>query len=576
MPNVRRDRRWRGSLVATTKRLAETIDLQQILPRIVQDAVELLDADSGDIMLIEGSKQALRVVAEYRVPGAMVGFELPSGLGLSWQAMTTGRPIAVGRYSSYEHRAGPLIDWPYETAVSAPLLSRGEAIGVLSVYAVEADHVRRDDLQLIQAFADHAAVALENARRHENETRLAGELAAANTELVRSLTLQKRLAEQVIAGKGLQGIADELARLLAEPVAIVDQFGRTLAGAPASTPDAWRPLTLPAPSTAPDRSNADAGSRQLTPVAWGHETRAFLITALTPPERALDAALVEIATTGIALELVRVEAATEVERRVRGEVLVDLLEGRLVAADEIERRTLPLGFDLSQPHHVLLMEPTLLQAPDATVDLRLVVDTIHDSIAHRNASSAAVAHRNRVAVFLPSEAQAPTTDSLLRLIRWLEQVVSTRVGDVELAVVDAGTFTNVTHYDRGVALAHQVLTASRRLGMSAKLVRASDLGVLQVLFESSDILQLVDFARKAVGPLLDYDRRHHGQLFDTLAAYVDEGGNQTAVARRLFLHPNSVAYRIRRIEDLLGGAIRSRELDLALAIRVLRVFAPAS
>jgi DNA-binding PucR family transcriptional regulator len=43
-------------------------------------------------------------------------------------------------------------------------------------------------------------------------------------------------------------------------------------------------------------------------------------------------------------------------------------------------------------------------------------------------------------------------------------------------------------------------------------------------------------------------------LVDTLDAYLDVGGVLEACARRLFVHPNTVRYRLRRVAELTGRA----------------------
>ena len=46
--------------------------------------------------------------------------------------------------------------------------------------------------------------------------------------------------------------------------------------------------------------------------------------------------------------------------------------------------------------------------------------------------------------------------------------------------------------------------------------------------------------------------RGRGALVDTLAAYLDTGGSLEATGRRLFIHPNTVRYRLRQVADLTG------------------------
>ena len=55
-------------------------------------------------------------------------------------------------------------------------------------------------------------------------------------------------------------------------------------------------------------------------------------------------------------------------------------------------------------------------------------------------------------------------------------------------------------------------------------------------------------------------------LADTLAAYLDGFGDIAAVAQRLHVHPNTVRYRVRRIEKLLSTSLDDPDDRLVLAL----------
>jgi len=67
-------------------------------------------------------------------------------------------------------------------------------------------------------------------------------------------------------------------------------------------------------------------------------------------------------------------------------------------------------------------------------------------------------------------------------------------------------------------------------------------------------------------PIAEYDARTSSDLGLTLRAYVHAGGNLNATAERLFLHRNSVAYRLQRIQDLSGIDLRDQETRLRLMV----------
>jgi DNA-binding PucR family transcriptional regulator len=70
-------------------------------------------------------------------------------------------------------------------------------------------------------------------------------------------------------------------------------------------------------------------------------------------------------------------------------------------------------------------------------------------------------------------------------------------------------------------------------------------------------------------PLARYDREHHGDLVRTLDVYLRHGGNATRTANALFLHRNSLRYRLARIRALTGLDLDDADDRLALQVALL-------
>ena len=100
-----------------------------------------------------------------------------------------------------------------------------------------------------------------------------------------------------------------------------------------------------------------------------------------------------------------------------------------------------------------------------------------------------------------------------------------------------------------------------------------DLGIYTFLYHEGMVEETADFARSILGPLEDYDDRMKDQLFETLESYFRCSGNLTEMSRELFLHYNSVLYRLGRIREILAldldDADQRLNLSVALKIREL-------
>ena len=91
----------------------------------------------------------------------------------------------------------------------------------------------------------------------------------------------------------------------------------------------------------------------------------------------------------------------------------------------------------------------------------------------------------------------------------------------------------------------------------------------EVLLASVPVALLRSSAERLLGPLLDYDIRHNAELMPTLRSFLACDGSWAACASAMYVHVNTVRYRIGRIESLTGrdlSALADR-VDFFLALR---------
>jgi hypothetical protein len=76
------------------------------------------------------------------------------------------------------------------------------------------------------------------------------------------------------------------------------------------------------------------------------------------------------------------------------------------------------------------------------------------------------------------------------------------------------------------------------------------------------------FAARELGPLAGGDDATV-RLASTVAIFLEEGSSFVHAGRRLGIHANTVAYRVRRAESLLGRPLTERQLELRVALRFI-------
>lgn len=138
----------------------------------------------------------------------------------------------------------------------------------------------------------------------------------------------------------------------------------------------------------------------------------------------------------------------------------------------------------------------------------------------------------------------------------------------QVLVAVGGTATDLSGYRRSLAQAQGVLRLLEQEGETSGIRLYGRLGIRRLLADLGDLSRVQPFARELLGPLLQSDPSL--QLLATLRAYLQANGRIPQAAKALFVHPNTVRYRLRRIEALTGlnlGAI-DHQAQLWLALHV--------
>ncbi|MEP7194528.1 MAG: PucR family transcriptional regulator ligand-binding domain-containing protein [Actinomycetota bacterium] len=123
------------------------------------------------------------------------------------------------------------------------------------------------------------------------------------------------------------------------------------------------------------------------------------------------------------------------------------------------------------------------------------------------------------------------------------------------------------------------LEGARHAAATAELDRSANLSVVSSDEEVSyaRLLAAVPdevrhmFASRVLGRLLEYDEAHQTGLLETLRTFLAQSGSWTRTAGELFLHVNTVRYRMTRVEELTGRDLSrlGDRVDLVLALHSL-------
>ncbi|MFD5421219.1 PucR family transcriptional regulator [Streptomyces sp. NPDC127069] len=403
--------------------------------------------------------------------------------------------------------------------------------------------------------------ALELHLLKEERTALQEQLVSVGAELGYQRAVHALMADVAASGGGEEAITRALHELTGLPALIEDRFGRLRSWTGPNRPDPY-----PEPDPVRRGEMLHAMAREAGPVRMKDR----LVTLIRPHGEILGVlALVgargetdehtvlalEHAATSLALELAHLRNLAEVELRLHGELVDDLLAG----TDEASAyaRSEAVGHDLHRRNYIIVVRWS-----DRTAD-----DSFEQTVGR---AAAAVGMRSLLTrrsdhVVLVAD-DRPDARALYEA---LARETGTRSGTIGVSAPCESLEAIPQRYRE----AQRALEVRRHSLERYGTTFFDELGLYRLLGPGSDYQELETFVHEWLGQLIDYDSRHHAAMVETLSRYFDCGGNYDETAESLAIHRSTLRYRLKRIRDISGNDLADVEdrLNLQVATRVWKI-----
>jgi len=314
----------------------------------------------------------------------------------------------------------------------------------------------------------------------------------------------------------------------------------------------------------------------VAPVLVGDDVPAHLLTVDTGGRGAgedTSLLLTEHAATICGVILSRERVVATAASRVRDDLVEGLLSGRGQDVAETGRWARHLGYDPGRRHHVLsvALEAAGTGAGRGLDLLNRAAATAENFLTTRAPDVIISVRDAEVAVVLPEQGKDGAASRAVRLGTLCAARLDELFPEVTVTVGIGGPCHAPEQIRHSYAQARRTVETVRRMGRAGRVVAFGDLGIHRLLLQVPDLAELRGFADEVLGRLsADPSGQAHAYL-ETLACYFRENASPQRAARALHVHPNTVSYRIHRVEQITGldlGSYRDR-LMAQVALEIL-------
>ena len=596
------------SLIQVSNVLNSSLDIDTIMNAIMVQTVSVIDAaDGGALFIFDKETGFLTAKADSRFKSDILkGIKLKPGESMTGMAFSARQCLIFPNRAEVDKANETLSETnrklmvdsiptiPYST-ICAPIFLKEECIGVIVLDSFDPSlHFINEDINLLKAIAHQAAVALEKASLYLEQEKTVRQLKLVNDTiskqndwLSRSVEIHNSLANLVLNGEGLDSIIRFLRKKIGHPILLFDDLGELIsytdqsmlssevvAAIKAKAIESMGMLKLPRQVV---NLTIEQKPLKITILPIGTKPNLFgsLIIADGAEMNDVDITALEHACTVISLEMMKEQAVFEAEERMNGELIEALSAGKLDG--KLLQRGKQLQFEQDAFYMTMILqldeqEPSQKQ----TSVVRHLVNMANHVFLKNFAKGLAVRYHDQVMILLSFQQKVSTTYVNLQikeLIERFQHEIALKNWGLTVSFGISRIHSGLVKVTKSLHEAGKCLQFIRSYKQKSAVIHYQELGVQRLLLQNSEE-ELVDYIYEILGPVIEYDQHRKGELLTTLFAYLHHNQNSKAAADSIPIHFNTLTYRLKKIEQLLGIDLADNQqfLNIQLAANLFPFF----
>ena len=267
----------------------------------------------------------------------------------------------------------------------------------------------------------------------------------------------------------------------------------------------------------------------------------------------------------------------EVRNKRTGDYLYNLLFGYEVNAKYVEKISAQFGLDFSKPYRVGIIVidrkyGVNLEQNEHTYEY--YTDCLNREVIHMKKKPMYMRFLNKFVLLFEATETKETEHELEAVLTELDNRPQFR-DMIRGTCILGNTYTNPSDFGKSYQEAKSLIPKKDILPnpRHKKVLSASSMGIYKFMFNSGNQQEILDYCNDRLRKLEEYDHANGTYLQETLVAYYMNRFNVGKTAEELFVHRNSLQYRLKKIEEILDYSLDDamEYLDLVNCILIKKL-----
>lgn len=307
---------------------------------------------------------------------------------------------------------------------------------------------------------------------------------------------------------------------------------------------------------------------------YGH----IVAWSINTPLGGYDLSVLEIASTTMALEILKALSVKEVENRYKSEFFDDLISLEERRVEKAIERASFFNFNKRDKFVSITLKIKSKEEASNKVDptsgqTQQYITKIHDLIERNiikilGLNAIVVSKTERIQILLCLKKDALLEPLLEEINKGFAELIN-KFKNLDFRVGIGRSYEGLENFNNSYLDSIKAISTGKII--SEKIITSFDnLGIFKILCQDNIEDELIKFYDSTLKPLVEYDEKKSTELVKTLNSYFENNGNLKKMSESLFTHYNTVLYRIQRINEITKMNLENPNdrLNLEIALKI--------
>lgn len=325
---------------------------------------------------------------------------------------------------------------------------------------------------------------------------------------------------------------------------------------------------------------------RILPVAVANYIYGYIIVWQTVRELTeFDYIILEQASTNMALERIKAKEIEEVKLKIRQDFFDDLLTGKITSSETIQTLSELHGLNSQYKYHciVINIESDELNQYDDIVARRVkleniakkCVELIYDYSSKADGEVTCFYRNNRIIILIGQNENRPsiTINEAKLYANEMYNALEKQINNTIFLIGIGRQYETIHSLYKSFSEANESIRLMQKFDDKGGISHFEDHSVYHFLDSNIKDNDLEDFFMKRLGKVYEHDQLHGTSYIITLENYFLNNLNISETAKAMFLHRNTLIYRIEKIKEILISDLKNSEelLQIQLALKIFRL-----